>query len=287
MSMDAVTALEPPGRAAVRAVKAGNDVVLHSPDDRAAFAAIREAIERGEIDRTQADESVRRILRAKARLRLHEGARIALDEIPTIVGTRAHRRVADEVSQRAVTLVRDARGQVPLRLAPGSRVLYLSMLDYPSGWRIAAPSRTFVPELDRRWPGVTAIELSDRSTRNEIDLVRTMARRFDAIVAGVFVRTGAFSGRMDLAPPLVQLLRDLARASEPAAQPLVAVFFGSPYVPTFVPELPAMLLTYDFYDGAEAAAVRALAGEAPIAGRLPVELPGLFPLGHGLDRPVP
>jgi hypothetical protein len=134
---------------------------------------------------------------------------------------------------------------------------------------------------------VTAIELSDRSTRNEIDLVRTMARRFDAIVAGVFVRTGAFSGRMDLAPPLVQLLRDLARASEPAAQPLVAVFFGSPYVPTFVPELPAMLLTYDFYDGAEAAAVRALAGEAPIAGRLPVELPGLFPLGHGLDRPVP
>ena len=37
-----------------------------------------------------------------------------------------------------------------------------------------------------------------------------------------------------------------------------------------------MLLTYDFYDHAEASAVRALAGEAPIGGKLPIALPGLF-----------
>jgi beta-N-acetylhexosaminidase len=56
-------------------------------------------------------------------------------------------------------------------------------------------------------------------------------------------------------------------------------------VATFLPELPAMLLTYDFYDRAEASAVRALAGEAPIGGKLPIALPGLFPVGHGLERP--
>ena len=51
-----------------------------------------------------------------------------------------------------------------------------------------------------------------------------------------------------------------------------------------VPTLPAMLLTYDFYDLAEASAVRALAGEAPITGRLPIALPGLFEAGFGLVR---
>jgi hypothetical protein len=34
----------------------------------------------------------------------------------------------------------------------------------------------------------------------------------------------------------------------------------------------------------EAAAVRALAGEAPIAGKLPISLPGMFPFGHGVLR---
>jgi hypothetical protein len=62
------------------------------------------------------------------------------------------------------------------------------------------------------------------------------------------------------------------------------VFFGNPYVSLAVPELPAMLLTYDFYDLAERSAVRALAGEAPITGRLPIGLAGLGDAGFGLMR---
>jgi beta-N-acetylhexosaminidase len=64
----------------------------------------------------------------------------------------------------------------------------------------------------------------------------------------------------------------------------VAAFFGSPYAASAVPEVPAILLTYDLYDRAERAAVRAIAGDAKIGGRLPVSLPGLAELGAGLDR---
>jgi beta-N-acetylhexosaminidase len=53
----------------------------------------------------------------------------------------------------------------------------------------------------------------------------------------------------------------------------------------YVPEVPAMLVTYDFSDYAETSAVKAIAGEIPIAGKLPIALPGLFPIGHGLSRP--
>ena len=64
----------------------------------------------------------------------------------------------------------------------------------------------------------------------------------------------------------------------------MTVFFGNPYAATVLPKLPAVLLTYDFYDLAEVSAVRALAGEAPIAGKLPIGLPGLFEAGYGLNR---
>ena len=59
-------------------------------------------------------------------------------------------------------------------------VLYLSVLDYPSGWQIAAPSRTFIPELKKRWPQVTSIEVSDRTPMSELDLVRAVAPRYGA-----------------------------------------------------------------------------------------------------------
>lgn len=283
MGMAGVTAQYGPGEAAVRAVKAGNDVVLHSPDDAKAFAAIRDAVKAGDIPQAQVDASVERILRAKARAGLHRNKLVSLDAVPTLVGTRANQAIADEISARSITLIKDEHSQVPLAVPKTAQILYLSVLDYPSGWNIAAPSRTFIPELRRRWPNVTSIELSDRTTASEVELVRAMAPRFDAIVASLFVRTSSSSGRMDLAAPVQRLLQDIARRQKV----LVAVSFGNPYVATSLPELPALLLTYDFYDRAEASAVRALAGEAPIGGKLPIALPGMFEVGFGLTRPGP
>ena len=284
MSMDAVTAKLSPGEAAARAIKAGNDIVLHSPDEAAAVAGIKGAIERGDIAMTQIDASVRRILSAKASLGLHKAKTVSLDDVPRLVGGRQHAEVAETLAARAMTLIKDDRNQVPLRVPRDASVLYLSVLDYPAGWGIAAPSRTMIPQLKQRWPNLTSIELSDRSTASELDLVRTSAPRYDAVVASVFVRAASGSGRMDLAPALVALLEDLVRMTARTPKPFVTVVFGNPYVVLAVPTLPAVMLTYDFYDLAEASAVRALAGDAPIGGHLPISLPGLFEAGFGLVR---
>jgi beta-glucosidase-like glycosyl hydrolase len=284
MSMDAVAKRLPPGDAAVRAIQAGNDIVLHSPDDAAAVAGLRAAVQSGVIPMAQIDASVRRVLQAKARLGLHKSRVVSLDELPKRVGGRQSAATAQALSQKSITLIKDDRNQIPLRVPRESSLLYLSVLDYPANWNIAAPSRTFLPELRTRWPSVTAIELSDRSTPDELALVRSSATRYDAIVVSVFVRASSASGRMDLAAPLLALLTDLARLTANTPRPLVTVFFGNPYVPMGAPTLPAVLLTYDFYDLAEASAVRALAGEVPISGRLPVSLPGMFDVGFGLVR---
>ena len=280
MGMAGVAAIYSPAEAAVRAIKAGNDVILHSPDDAAAFRGLVDAVKAGEIPAAQVDASVQRILRAKARAGLHRNRLVNLDQISTVVGTRRNQGVADQVSERSITLLKDTRSQVPLKAPREAQVLYLSVLDFPSNWRIAAPSRTFIPELRKRWPNVTSIELSDRTTPAELELVRAMAPRYDAIVASIFVRAGSASGRMDLAEPLQRLLNGFNRGS----RPFVTVFFGNPYVAMYMPELPAVLLTYDFYDRAEVSAVKALAGEIPIGGRLPIELPGYAKVGAGLDR---
>jgi beta-N-acetylhexosaminidase len=284
MSMDAVAKMVPPDEGAVRALAAGADQVLHSPDPIAAFNGIKHAIASGRLGQAQIDESVRRVLRAKASVGLHRTRAIDLEAVPSKVGGRAHDAVAEEAFTRAITLVKDDRRHVPLTAPRDAPILYLSVLDYPSGWQIAAPSRTFIPELKKRWPQVTSIEVSDHTPMSELDLVRAVAPRYAAVIASVFVRSTSGSGRLDLGAELVRLLKDLARITDRANVPLVTVFFGNPYTASFVPELPAMLLTYDFYDQAERAAVRAIAGEARLSGRLPITLSPQLRAGFGLDR---
>jgi beta-N-acetylhexosaminidase len=284
MSMDAVAKMLPPGEGAVRAVLGGADLVLHSPDPIAAFKGVKAAMAAGRISEARLDESVERVLRAKASVGLHVRRAIDLDAVPENVGGRAHQAVAQEAFTRSITLVKDERHQVPLAIPRDTAVLYLSVLDYPSGWQIAAPGRTFIPELKKRWPQVTAIEVSDHTPLAELAFVRSTAQRYGAIVVSVYVRASSGSGRLDLAEPLVRLLRDIGRAASQAGTPMVTTFFGNPYVAAAIPELPAVLLTYDFFDMAEASAVRAIAGEAAIGGKLPIALSTTMPLGFGLER---
>ena len=281
MSMLAISRRFGNEKAAAMAVAAGADVVLDPPDPEAALRGIREAVDRGDIPREQLDRSVERLLRAKALLGLHRARTVDVEAVPAGLGGRSRHAVAVEIASRAMTLAKDDRAQVPLRLKAGARVLVLSMIDYATGWREGAPGRVFVPELKKRFADVTAVEVSDRATAAEMDLVRALARRSDAVVAATYVRIASSSGRMGLGEAQVNLLERLAAD---ATKPFVAVAFGSPYVGDLAPRVPALLLAYDWTDAPEAAAVRALCGEAPIGGRLPVTIPGLFPVGHGLDR---
>ena len=135
--------------------------------------------------------------------------------------------------------------------------------------------------MKKRWPNVTAVEISDKTTPSELDMVKVLARRADAVVAGVFVRIASYSGRMDLSPQAVSLLEAVAADQQ---KPFVTVIFGNPYTAMALSKLPAQLLTYEFTDAMEAAAVRALAGEIAIGGKLPITLPDMYPFGHGLTR---
>jgi len=284
MKMQGLAKIASPREAVVRAILAGHDLLIDLPDAEDAFFAVAAGIDRGDISLERIDQSVTRILRAKARLGLHQQRSVNLDTVAEQVGGRAARAVAAQAGERSITLIRDERSSVPLTVPATASVLYLSVLDYPGGWGIAAPGRVLVPSLRARWPQLTAIELTDRTPAADLDAVRASLDTYDAIVVGVFVRTTSGSGRMDLPAPLARLLNDAGTRATEREVPMVALLFGNPYTATFLPGVPSLMLAYDYYDLAEQSAVRALVGERAIGGRLPVSLSPEFPVGHGLAR---
>ncbi|MGB6339259.1 MAG: glycoside hydrolase family 3 C-terminal domain-containing protein, partial [Candidatus Aminicenantaceae bacterium] len=66
---------------------------------------------------------------------------------------------------------------------------------------------------------------------------------------------------------------------------VVVVSFGSPYFLRHFPEVDAYMCAYRYSDEAMMAAARALFGEIDIQGKLPVTIPELYPIGHGLTVP--
>ena len=119
-------------------------------------------MESGVLTRERIEASARRVLTEKARLGLHKSRAVDLDAVPAVVGTRRNAAIARQVSERAMTLIKDDRNTCRSSCRQRPHVLYLSVLDYPRGWRIAAPSRVLLPGTACEIPGVQAIEISTR-----------------------------------------------------------------------------------------------------------------------------
>lgn len=278
MNMRGVAAHYEEGDAAVRAVKAGADIVLYPPDVEKAFVGIREAVRKGEITEERLNQSVRRVLAAKSRLGLDKNRFVDLDKLPSVLGNSDHQKVAREIIENAITLVRDEKKSLPIKLAPEQKVLFITIVDNADGWRDGVPGRAFLAELTKRHERTTNVYLSDKTSPAEFDLVRKLAALNDVIIVNGFIRVSSFKGSIDMTEGEINLLKHLSRLDKPFA----FVLYGSPYLISFVPELPSYILAYEYYPAAEEAALRAVLGEIPFKGRLPVELPGFYDIGHSV-----
>lgn len=276
MTMRGVAAHYPEGEAAVRAVKAGADVVLYPPSVEKAFLALKHAVESGEIKELRIDESVRRILNAKAKFGLDRERFAELDKLDKTLGTVENSRTAQQIIESAITLVRDKRNILPLKLSPEQKVLFITMVDNNEGWRDGMPGREFFSQLIKRHTNSTSVYVSDNTAPAEFELIRKLASFSDAIIVNAFIRVASYKGSIDMTEEEISLLRHLSAIDKRFA----FVLYGSPYLLSFVPELPTYVLAYEYYPAAEDAVLKAVLGEIEFKGKLPVELPGFYPIGH-------
>jgi len=280
MVMRGITAHYPEGEAAVRAIKAGADVVLYPENVEKTFLALKRAAQSNEIKESRIDESVRRILSAKANLGLDRNRLVDIGKLDTLLGTAEHQRTAQQIIDNAITLVRDKRNVLPLKLNTQQRVLFISMVDNSEGWRDGVPGRAFFDALVRRHTNSTNVYVSDKTSPAEFGLIRKLATFSDAVIVNGFIRVSSFKGSIDMSEGELSLLKQLSAIEKPFA----FVLFGSPYLLSFVPELPTYVLAYEYYPAAEEAALKAVLGEIEFSGKLPIELPGFYPIGYSAAK---
>ena len=278
------------GRAAVEALKSGADYIVIPGDLDGAYNGVLQAVRSGELTESRIDESVSKLLLAKAALGLHKNRLVDLNAVNSIVSLPENVALAQKVADEAVTLVRENQEThriLPLwrtgsgssqyayhsALAPGNRLLVLVFTDDAR----SDNGRALVREVRTRVPDARVIYVDDLLAGVLAPHILEAAVNAERIIAAVYVTPSAGRTATDNGSPALDRLPStvLANVLKAANDKTVVVALGSPYILAQYPAIQNYVCTFSNVPVSELSAVKFLFGEMPARGHLPVTIPGL------------
>ncbi len=256
MNMGGVTSWGPFEEIIPAAIESGCDMILFSVVERD-FPILKRAVEEGRLTEGRIDESVRRILALKERLDLHVDA----DPRPLSSEDGDHfRQISQEIAARAVTLVRDDEGVLPLRLEEGTRVFSYHLRGDPD-----SNVDGFDDLLRARGVEVTRCDESELGKLPSLDELAG----FDVLLINGVFRPSWGTNRIRPAGNYMRDVWELINSHHPR---LVFVSYGSPYMLYDMPNLPLVVNAYSPDENTQRAVLKLLTGEMEAQGQSPVEL---------------
>jgi beta-N-acetylhexosaminidase len=307
LEMRGLTSLYPPekgsptAKAAVDAVKAGNDVILWPTDLDGAFHAIVNAVRQGEIPEMRVDDSARRVLEMKASLGLDKARLVDLEQVPYLVDRPEDMRFAQQVADDAVTLVRDNGKVLPLapmrprqleaeifqaQVMPSVHVVAIIMTDSIRG----ETGRGFELALKARRVDATVFYVDNNlATPLSAGILQAVKDAEKVVIAAYVTPVAAkqvlIKGKLVNTVGLEQASGQLlSQVLDLAADKTVLVALGSPYLAQNFATVQNYLCTFSNAATSELSAVKTLFGELTARGKLPVTLPGIAE--RGFSQPL-
>jgi beta-N-acetylhexosaminidase len=149
--------------------------------------------------------------------------------------------------------------------------------------------RTLDHELRARIPDARVYYIDPRDAAGMTQLVLTAVQESQVAIAAVYefpvagrvvrAQDGAAVNAIAVQESSATLLQQVLRS---AAEKTIVVAVGSPYIAAQVPEVQTYICTFSNGHDSELSAVKAMFGEIPMTGRLPVTIPNIAGRGAGL-----
>jgi beta-N-acetylhexosaminidase len=289
------------GRAAVESFKAGNDVLIIPADLDASYRAMLQAVESGEIGRDRLDQSVRKILELKASVGLNKARLVDLGQLSNEIAKPENVAEGQRIADEAITLVRDNGKVIPLQSVgtPEAGLPYQSLTE--AGNRLVVvifsddlrtdSGRMLERQVLARVPDARVIYVDARSVAGMKEAVVQAVGAAEHVIAAVYVvptagkavraAGGGLKNTVAMDDATGSLL---AAVLDRAAERTVVLAMGNPYVIEDFPAIQNYVCAFSNVTVSETAAIKALFGEIPIGGHLPVTIPGVASRGDGLER---
>lgn len=263
LEMSAIDENYGPEQGAVKAIKAGADMVLISHTigkQRAALEAVAAAVESGELTEARIDEALNRVMRLKSKLQLEEPIE-PWGDVATAIGTETNKEVARRWSEASVTLVKNEGGLLPLKREASTLVL---------------------------WPSIVPVSVADEMLSGDGTLGGYLAHYGANVVERRMDGDQPLSGLDEFEQIVVvtydaskhPLESDIARqAVELAGDRVVAVSVRNPLDLLLYPNVLSYMAVYECRPLALSSAAKVLLGDIKPQGKLPLEISPAYPFG--------
>lgn len=274
LAMKGMTKLFNPGEAAKRAVKAGADVLLMSPNTDEAIDSIVAAVQRGEISEARIDHSVRKMLDYKQWSGLDTNRFADIDNISHVIAIDPHRDLAKEIARKSITVLGNEENILPLQNLNGKKILDIVFSDTEDPY----DARELHDELSKR-KRMELVRIDPRSNQMEYDDVLKKAKTADVIICQYmfYTRSEELTGFL---PPKIS---ELMNAIVALKKPVIGISTGNPYIVMDFPAIGAYVTTFGPSNVSIEAAAEVLFGEQPARGKLPITIPGRYRYGDGAE----
>ena len=275
MDMSGLTLYFNQDEGAVRAILAGNDILLKPSSADAAIQGIREAVKSGRITEERINESVRKQLAWKYQLGLSEKKYTPLDSIDTTVSSLATRQLTEEIAENAITLVKTEANILPVKSGANAVILAITNGDDRN-----FAGNTLTNALRANGLKVERIAIDERSTAAEIENAVSKAKAADVVIAGLFgrVRSGA-KNSIGIPEAGEKVLREVLKSEKP----VINIAFGNPYLLRGFPEMKTYIVAYGDMTSLQRATAQAITGKIEFKGKLPISLNENYRRGTGLN----
>lgn len=272
LNMKGVSDLYPPGEVDVRALLAGNDILLFSGDVPTAIVKIKVAIKEGKISMEEINEKCKNILRAKYWCGLHKKQEVSLTNLDKDLWTKQGELVLRKLTEASLTVLKNDDQLIPLKKLDSLKIASVT-LGAPSG-------NTFQGRLS----DYAQVDHFQTTEENAAGLLSKLSSYNVVIVSIHKNNESPFKGYA-----ISAAARSFVQKVNEKHTTILAVF-ANPYslvgfTDAFACE--GLIMSYQDSDLAQDYTAQLIFGGIQATGRLPVTVGDKFPAGYGLDTEKP
>ena len=270
LDMKGVTKNNRPGKVALKAFMAGNDILLIPDDVPASIQTIKEAIEKGKVGKERLKESCKKILRYKYLSGAWKKTPIDVTNLLADLNHPSYQHTVDELFAEAITVMKNEENILPLAY-PDTLHPAVLIIGSEEETSFEQPLQQFMPFAVFRLP-------HDAGTVAKQEVLDAL-ESYNLVVTAVVNTNILASKRYHVTEGDVQFIEHVARNKA-----VILTIFASPYVLDFfsgTANFKAILISYQDKPYMQRVSAEAILGIHKANGKLPVSAAG-FMAGTGI-----
>ncbi|MBT3479163.1 MAG: serine hydrolase [Candidatus Marinimicrobia bacterium] len=260
--------------ALLETVKAGSDIIIQNQNLKKSIDIIEKAVLNGILSESRINESALKVLKMKEKVGLHLNKTISIDYTHRAMGKAANFKMAREIAKKAITIVKNEGGILPLQPSLNEKLYVVDLYDGPNDHS----ESSFTKQLKTNGRKVVSFQIDKSDSSVVANYILSQIPKDGIVLLNAFANPTEHKDEIFLPKVESEFVNALIKKCEK----VVITSFGSPYLIQDFPNTPVYICAYKSSEILQTAAVNAIKGKSDITGILPVTIPGVAKNGTGL-----